>query len=75
MNKPRKYHKDVQDELEEEIGEEIESGEEESEIMRATDNAKQGESGEIRDRKGRKLKVKIEKIDPSAAVDDYGGYC
>ncbi len=65
----------IHDELAEEIGDEFEGGEDESELIRATDNARQGKSVEIMDHKGRKLRIKVEEIDPITAVDDSNGYC
>jgi hypothetical protein len=75
MARTKKANKDVHDELAEEIGDEVESGEDESELIRATDDARQGGSTEIKDHKGRKLRIKVERIDPETATDDTKGYC
>jgi len=44
-------------------------------LIRATDDARQGQSAEIKDHKGRKLKIRVERIDPETATDDSKGYC
>jgi hypothetical protein len=75
MARSKKSREGAHDELANEIGDEVESGEDETELLRATDDARQGKSVEIRDHKGRKLKIKVEKIDPATTVDDSEGYC
>jgi len=75
MARTKKANQDVHDELAKEIGDEFESGEDESELIRATDDARQGQSAEIKDHKGRKLKIRVERIDPETATDDSKGYC
>ena len=75
MARTKKFKEEIHDELAEEIGGEFEGGEDESELIRATEDARQGKFVEIKDHKGRKLKIKVEKIDPVAATDDSNGYC
>jgi len=56
----------------EELARDIEDNDE-AKVFSAVDSAKEDEI-EVIDHKGRKLKVKVKKIDPVTAMDDREGY-
>ena len=59
-------------ESEKELEEEVQ--EDEQDIVNVCEKVDQGEEVELKDRKGRKLKIKAKKIDPVEAVDDREEY-
>lgn len=61
----------AEDVSEDELGEEVESGEEEAAICSAIE--KGADEVEITDKKGRKIRVKIKREQPNASTDDREG--
>jgi flagellar motility protein MotE (MotC chaperone) len=46
----------------------------EEEIMKATEHLEENGSTEIKNKKGKKVKIKVQKIDPIEASDNQGAY-